>query len=49
DVVVLRAPTEVRAELDSWGPVSGLSLMRRIKDEFDPDHRLAPGRFAGGI
>jgi glycolate oxidase FAD binding subunit len=49
DVVVLRAPAEVRAALDSWGPVSGLSLMRRVKHEFDPDGRLASGRFAGGI
>jgi glycolate oxidase FAD binding subunit len=49
DVVVLRAPAEVRAALDSWGPVSGLSLMRRVKHEFDPDGRLSPGRFVGGI
>ncbi|MDP9221283.1 MAG: hypothetical protein M3P23_12220, partial [Actinomycetota bacterium] len=47
--VVLRAPEAVRAALDAWGPVAGLSLMRRLKDEFDPDHRMAPGRFVGGI
>ncbi len=47
---VLRcAPPAVKAELDVWGPVSALALMRRLKDEFDPQHRLAPGRFAGGI
>ena len=47
---VLRcAPPEVKAELDVWGPVSALPLMRRLKDEFDPQHRLAPGRFVGGI
>jgi glycolate oxidase FAD binding subunit len=49
DVVVLRAPGDVRAAVDSWGPVSGLQLMRRIKHEFDPESRLAPGRFVGGI
>jgi glycolate oxidase FAD binding subunit len=48
-VVVLRAPAEVRAAVDLWGPVPSLGLMRAIKDQFDPEHRMAPGRFAGGI
>jgi len=47
--VVLHAPAEVRAHVDSWGPITGLDLMRRVKDEFDPDHRLSAGRFVGGI
>ncbi len=47
--VVLTAPPALRAELDLWGPVPGLDLMRRVKEQFDPDRRLAPGRFAGGI
>jgi glycolate oxidase FAD binding subunit len=47
--VVLTAPPEVRAITDMWGPVAGLALMRRVKDQFDPDHRFAPGRFVGGI
>jgi glycolate oxidase FAD binding subunit len=45
DVVVLDGPSGV----DHWGPVRGLDLMRRVKDQFDPGHRLAPGRFVGGI
>lgn len=48
-VVVLAAPDRVRSEVDSWGPVPGLELMRRVKDQFDPDALLAPGRFVGGI
>ncbi len=48
-VVVLQAPPEVKARLDVWGSVGPLDLMRRIKDRFDPDHRLSPGRFVGGI
>ncbi len=48
-VVVLAAPDELRGEIDVWGPVPGLSLMRRLKAELDPDRRLAPGRFVGGI
>jgi glycolate oxidase FAD binding subunit len=48
-VVVLTAPTPVRDSLDVWGPVPGLDLMRRLKEQLDPDFRLAPGRFVGGI
>ena len=47
--VVLRAPDAVRAGVDAWGPIPSLALMRRVKDQFDPEHRLAPGRFVGGI
>lgn len=46
---VLRAPPRLKASLDVWGPVPGLELMRRLKAEFDPGRRLAPGRFVGGI
>lgn len=47
--IVLTAPAEVRERVDAWGPVPGLDLMRRVKHRFDPDARLAPGRFVGGI
>jgi glycolate oxidase FAD binding subunit len=30
-------------------PLPAIGLMRRIKDQFDPGHRLSPGRFAEGI
>jgi glycolate oxidase FAD binding subunit len=48
-VVVVEAPPEVRQAVDVWGPVPALDLMRRVKDRFDPEHRLSPGRFVGGI
>ncbi len=49
--VVLRAPEAVSDIVDLWGPVPAtlLGLMRRTKDQFDPDHRLSPGRFVGGL
>jgi glycolate oxidase FAD binding subunit len=47
--VVLSAPPAVRDAVDMWGPVPSLALMRAVKDQFDPEHRMAPGRFAGGI
>jgi glycolate oxidase FAD binding subunit len=47
--VVLHAPAPVRDVVDLWGPVPALRLMRAVKDQFDPEHRMAPGRFVGGI
>ena len=47
--IVLDAPAPVRDAVDVWGPVPALDLMRRVKERFDPDHRLSPGRFVGGI
>ncbi|ASU83054.1 FAD-binding oxidoreductase [Nocardiopsis gilva YIM 90087] len=34
---------------EAWGEIPGLPLMRAVKDRFDPDHLLAPGRIAGGV
>ena len=48
-LVVLDAPAEVKAAVDTWGPVGALDLARRVKAQFDPERRLAPGRFVGGI
>jgi glycolate oxidase FAD binding subunit len=47
--VVVHAPAAVRDLVDLWGPVPSLPLMRAVKDQFDPGHRMAPGRFTGGI
>jgi glycolate oxidase FAD binding subunit len=50
-VVVERAPREVKAQLDPWGPVPQdvLAIMTRIKHEFDPAGVLNAGRFVGGL
>ena len=52
-VTVLAAPAPVRAELATRGgmngTVPGLALMRAVKDQFDPGHRMSPGRFPEGI
>jgi glycolate oxidase FAD binding subunit len=48
-VVVLHAPADVCMAVDPWGPVPALGLMRAVKHQFDTEHRMAPGRFAGGI
>jgi glycolate oxidase FAD binding subunit len=48
-VVVLAAPAGVRVALavsgGMAGHVPGLDLMRAVKDQFDPGHRMSPGRF----
>jgi len=48
-LVVLDGPPQVKAAVDTWGPVPAIDLMQRVKDQFDPERRLAPGRFVGGI
>jgi glycolate oxidase FAD binding subunit len=47
--VVVHAPAAVREAVDMWGPVQSLELMRAVKNQFDPEHRMAPGRLPGGI
>ena len=49
-LVVLEAPPAVKALVDAWGPAGpGFSVMRRIKDAYDPQGLCSPGRFVGGI
>ncbi|HEY6931664.1 MAG TPA: FAD-binding oxidoreductase [Thermoanaerobaculia bacterium] len=44
------APGSLRAHVDVWGPApSSLALMKSVKERLDPDRRLNPGRFVGGI
>ncbi len=49
-LVLTAAPAAIRQPIDVWGPPpSAFQLMRRIKDRFDPNARLNPGRFVGGL
>ena len=49
-IVVLGCPPGVKRGLDVWGsPSDAQPLMVRIKQRFDPDGTLNPGRFVGGI
>ena len=44
--VLASAPPEVKRGLDVWGsPPPALSIMREIKQRFDPQQLLNPGRF----
>jgi len=36
--------------VDAWGPVgNSFPIMENLKLRFDPERRLNPGRFAGGL
>jgi glycolate oxidase FAD binding subunit len=49
-LVLEEAPPDVRAHADPWGPPpAAFELMRALKARLDPDGRLNPGRFVGGI
>jgi glycolate oxidase FAD binding subunit len=50
-VVIERGAPALRTDVDPWGavPPPSLALMRALKQEFDPDRTLNPGRFVGGI
>ena len=45
-LVMLAAPDELMRQAGAWGtPPSTLEIQRRLKNAFDPDHVLNPGRF----
>lgn len=49
-LVLEDAPAEVRALADVWGRApDALPIMQAVKQRLDPERRLAPGRFVGGI
>ena len=46
-VTVLAASPPVVAAASASGTIPGLALMQAVKDQFDPGHRMFPGRFGG--
>lgn len=49
-LVALEAPQAIKDQLDTWGDVGATArLMRELKNRFDPDAQLSPGRFVAGI
>ena len=48
--VMFAAPYQLKVGHDVWGaPPAALPLMRKIKQQFDPDGLLNPGRFIAGL
>jgi glycolate oxidase FAD binding subunit len=47
-MTVLAAPAPVLAAAGPDRPPPGVDLMRAVKDQFDPGHRMFPGRFEWG-
>lgn len=49
-LTVITAPVAVKQTIDVWGYTgNALPLMRSIKQQFDHQNILSPGRFVGGI
>ncbi len=48
--VVVKSSPELRTHIDMWGPLGdGLTLMKSVKQQFDPVGVLSPGRGPGGL
>ena len=49
-VVVERCPTALKDQIDVWDEVGdSIDVMRRLKEQYDPQDLLNPGRFVGTI
>jgi len=49
-LTILTAPPSIKQNLDPWGySGNGLDVMKKIKQQFDHQNLLNPGRFVGGI
>ena len=49
-LVLQAAPRAIRTAVGEWGPPpAAFPVMQKMKERFDPLHRLNPGRYVGGI
>ena len=49
-VVVQNCPTALKDSMDVWGAEpSGIGVMRRLKEQYDPNCIMNPGRFVGRL
>ncbi|MBE9155577.1 FAD-binding oxidoreductase [Nodosilinea sp. LEGE 06152] len=49
-LTLIEAPLALKQSAEVWGyGGNALGVMKAIKAQFDPHHRLSPGRFVGGI
>ncbi len=49
-MIILRAPAHLDSRIDTWGdPGPTAHLMQSIKQQYDPQQLLNPGRFVAGI
>jgi glycolate oxidase FAD binding subunit len=47
---LLHVSSHLKREVGTWGPTGqDFPLMRRVKDVFDPERVMSPGRFVGGL
>jgi glycolate oxidase FAD binding subunit len=50
NVTIPWCPAKWKSSLDIWGPErADFAQMRKLKDVFDPQRVLSPGRFVGGL
>jgi len=46
----LHAPLGLKQKVSVWGAAPGdFSIMKKVKQAFDPDAIFAPGRYVGGL
>ena len=50
NLVMMSAPRQLKNYFDAWGKVpAGFALMKTLKEKFDPNGILSPGRFVNGL
>jgi FAD/FMN-containing dehydrogenases len=48
-VITMKAPLDVKRNIDVWGLQQNLDIMAKLKSVFDPGNTMCYGRFVGGI